>query len=192
MLTFEWKLMKIKNVFYIILYIKMKKKLLTLWVAWLLAWSPSVHAESDTIKTGTKKDLVEAVITSEQNKLKNSTTISFEEGNRLLENKELIEKVLKDEEVQAVIETYWQENIEKITNEVIKSQDTEEIVKKAMENKEIQKALKEWNKEKFEELIREIIKDHNEYPIWALVLNAVVCIAVRESLNHIWRKLRKK
>ena len=92
---------------------------------------------------GTKKDLVETVIDSEQNKSKNSKTISFEEGKKLLEEKELTEKVLNDEEVQAAIETYRQENIEKIINEVIKSQDTEKIVKIAMEDKEIQKALKE-------------------------------------------------
>ncbi len=166
----------------------MKKKLLTLWVAWLLAWSPNVHAGSDIIKTETKKDLVETVTTREQNKPKNSKTISFEEGKRLLENKELIEKVLNDEEVQAVIETYWQENIEKIINEVIKSQDTEEIVKIAMKDKEIQKALKEWNKEKFEELIREITKDYNKDPLWVLVLDAIIWIIVRE----IWKKIAKK
>jgi hypothetical protein len=54
----------------------------------------------------TKKDLVETVTTSKQNKSKNSETISFEEGKRLFENKDLIETVLNDEEVQAAIETY--------------------------------------------------------------------------------------
>lgn len=166
----------------------MKKRLLTLWVAWLLTWSPSVHAGSDTIKTGTKKDLVETVIDSEQNKSKNSKTISFEEGKKLLEEKELTEKVLNDEEVQAAIETYRQENIEKIINEVIKSQDTEKIVKIAMEDKEIQKALKEWNKEKFKELIREITKDYNKDPLWVWVLNAIINIIVRE----IFKKFVKK
>ncbi len=166
----------------------MKKKLLTLWVAWLLAWSPNVYAGSDTIKMETKKDLVETVTTSKQNKSKNSETISFEEGKRLFENKDLIETVLNDEEVQAAIETYWQENIEKIINEVIKSQDTEGIVKIAMENKEIQKAIKEWNKEKFEELIREITKDYNKDPLWVLVLNATISIIVREFRKKFMKK----
>lgn len=162
----------------------MKKKLIALWVAWLLAWSPSAHAGSDSVKTETKKDLVETVTTSKQNKSKDSTTISFEDGKKLLAEKELTEKVLNDEEVQAVIETYWQENIEKIIKEVIKSQDTEKIVKKAMENKEVQKALKEWNKEKFAELVREIVKDYYKDPLWVWIVNAVITILVREFLRR--------
>lgn len=158
----------------------MKKRLVALWVAWLLAWSPSAHAGSDSVKTETKKDLVETVITSKQDKSKDSTTISFEEVKKLLEEKELIEKVLNDEEVQAEIETYWQENIEKIINEVIKNSDTEKIVKKAMEDEEVQKALKEWNKEKFEELIREIVKDYYKEPLWWLIADAIVTILIRE------------
>jgi len=158
----------------------MKKRLVALWVAWLLAWSPNAHAGSDSVKTETKKDLVETVITSKQDKSKDSTTISFEEVKKLLEEKELIEKVLNDEEIQAAIETYWQENIEKIINEVTKNSDTEKIVKKAMEDEEVQKALKEWNKEKFEELIREIVKDYYKEPLWWLIADAIVTILIRE------------
>ena len=168
----------------------MKKRLVALWVAWLLAWSPNAHAGSDSVKTETKKDLVETVTTSKQKKSKDSTTISFEEGKKLLEEKELIEKVLNDEEVQAVIETYWQENVEKIIKEVIKSQDTEKIVKKAMENKKVQKALKEWNKEKFEELVRKIVYDHHKDPLWVLIIRAVISIVAREIMKKGMKKAR--
>ena len=145
---------------------------------------------SDSVKTETKKNLVETVTTSKQKKSKDSTTISFEEGKKLLEEKELIEKVLNDEEVQAVIETYWQENVEKIIKEVIKSQDTEKIVKKAMENKKVQKALKEWNKEKFEELVRKIVYDHHKDPLWVLIIRAVISIVAREIMKKGMKKAR--
>ena len=167
----------------------MKKKLLTLWVAWLLAWSPNVHAGSDSLKTETNKNLIGAVTTNKQDKSKEPTTISLEDGKKLVEQKEILEKVLNDEKVQAVIETYWQENIEKIIKEVINSSDTEKIVKKAMEDKEIQKALKEWNKEKFEELIRKIVKDYHKDPLWVLIVDAVITIVAREFWKFLSRKL---
>ena len=158
----------------------MNKRLLTLWVVWLLAWTPKVHAEIDSLKMGTKKDLVEAVSTNNEDAAKKITTIPFPEGGYSIEEKEVLEKVLDNEEIQAVIETYWQENIEKIIKEVVNSQETDKIVKKAMENKDVQKALKNWDKEEFDKLISKIVRNYYKDPLWVLIINAVITIIVWE------------
>lgn len=169
----------------------MNKRLLTLWVVWLLAWTPKVYAEIDSLKMGTKKDLVEVVSTDKQEEGKLTATFFIEEVKKASEEKEVLEKVLDNDEVQAVIETYWKENIERIIREVVNSQETDEIVKEAMENKDIQKALKEWNQERFEELIRKIVYNHHKDPLWVLIVNAVITISVREFWKYIIRKRSK-
>ena len=158
----------------------MNKRLLTLWVVWLLAWTPKVYAEIDSLKMGTKKDLVEVVSTNNEDVTKKITTIPFPEGGYSIEEKEVLEKVLDNEEIQAVIETYWQENIEKIIKEVVNSQETDKIVKKAMENKDVQKALKNWDKEEFDKLISKIVRNYYKDPLWVLIINAVITIIVWE------------
>ena len=158
----------------------MNKRLLTLWVVWLLAWTPKVYAEIDSLKMGTKKDLVEVVSTNNGDVAKKITTIPFPEGVYSIEEKEVLEKVLDNEEIQAVIETYWQENIEKIIREVVNSQETDKIVKKAMENKDVQKALKNWDKEEFDKLISKIVRNYYKDPLWVLIINAVITIIVWE------------
>jgi uncharacterized membrane-anchored protein YitT (DUF2179 family) len=55
---------------------------------------------------GTKKDLVEVVSTNNEDVTKKITTIPFPEGAYSIEEKEVLEKVLDNEEIQAVIETY--------------------------------------------------------------------------------------
>ena len=158
----------------------MNKRLLTLWVVWLLAWTPKVYAEIDSLKMGTKKDLVEVVSTNNEDVTKKITTIPFPEGAYSIEEKEVLEKVLDNEEIQAVIETYWQENIEKIIKEVVNSQETDKIVKKAMESKDVQKALKNWDKEEFDKLISKIVRNYYNDPLWVLIINAVITIIVWE------------
>jgi uncharacterized membrane-anchored protein YitT (DUF2179 family) len=65
-----------------------------------------VYAEIDSLKMGTKKDLVEVVSTSNEDVTKKIITIPFPEGAYSIEEKEVLEKVLDNEEIQAVIETY--------------------------------------------------------------------------------------
>ena len=158
----------------------MNKRLLTLWVVWLLAWTPKVYAEIDSLKIGTRKDLVEVVSTNNEDVTKKITTMPFPEWSYSIEEKEVLEKVLDNEEIQAVIETYWQENIEKIIKEVVNSQETDKIVKKAMENKDVQKALKNWDKEEFDKLISKIVRNYYKDPLWVLIINAVITIIVWE------------
>jgi uncharacterized membrane-anchored protein YitT (DUF2179 family) len=64
-----------------------------------------VYAEIDSLKMGTKKDLVEVVSTN-NDVTKKITSIPFLEGAYSIEEKEVLEKVLDNEEIQAVIETY--------------------------------------------------------------------------------------
>ena len=86
----------------------MNKRLLTLWVVWLLAWTPKVYAEIDSLKMGTKKDLVEVVSTNKQEEEKLTATFYIEEVKKTSEEKEVLEKVLLK---TWILDDIWKESL---------------------------------------------------------------------------------
>lgn len=138
----------------------MKKKLATLWVAWMLAVSPNAHAKTTIQTNETKKDLVEA-FSSNQTKYENKTdTISFEDAKSLMEQKKLIEKIKQDWKIKDLIEEYWDEEVDMMIEEIITSQEVKDIVEKALKDKDIKKALENWDKENLIKSLSEFLELH--------------------------------
>jgi len=138
----------------------MKKKLATLWVAWMLAVSPNAHAKTTIQTNETKKDLVEA-FSSNQTKYENKTdTISFEDAKSLMEQKKLIEKIKQDWKIKDLIEEYWDEEVDMMIEEIITSQEVKDIVEKALKDKDIKKALENWDKENLIKNLSEFLELH--------------------------------
>ena len=169
----------------------MKKRLAVLWVAWLLAWWPSADAQIDSTKIETNKDLADAM---NQNKSEGWKTISFEDARRLQEQKKLSERILKNEKIQELVEKYWQENIEKIINEIIInevniSEDTKELIEKTLKDENIQKALEEWNEKDLAEFVEEVVKDFDMQSRWLKVIDKV-CFGI--IFVVFWENIKKK
>ena len=149
-----------KSPFILLPYIIMKRKLATLWLAWMLAVSPSVDAKSAQKVEDTKKDLVEAIATEQTKNENSSDTISFEDAKSLMEQKKLIEKIKQDWKIKDLIEEYWDEEVDMMIEEIITSQEVKDIVEKALKDKDIKKALENWDKENLIKSLSEFLELH--------------------------------
>lgn len=169
----------------------MKKRLATLWVAWLLAWWPNANAQTNSTRIETNKNLADTI---SQNKSENWRTISFEDAKRLQEQKRLSERIIKNEKIQELVEKYWKENIEKIVNEIIINEinineDTKELIEKALKDENIQKALKEWNEEDLTQFVEEVTKDFDMQSRWLKVIDKV-CFGI--IFVVFWENIKKR
>ncbi len=166
----------------------MNKKLLTVWVAWLLTLWPNANAGINSTKLDTNKDLNEA-LTKEQTTSEDSTsTITFEEAKKLAEQKELYERIINNKEIQEIIKEHWEEEVKKVIIELLTNEGTQTIIDDALKNEDIQKALEEWNQEELQKLIEEVIADfHHDRPWRWRVLDKlwfwVIMIFLREQFK---------
>lgn len=121
----------------------MKKLLTTLWVAWMLAWSPSANAQIDSTRVETNEDLVEVM--SKQNKSsEEAKTISFEDAKDLQEQL-LFEELLEVERFHELVNEYGEEQVREALKELLSSEETEEVVKYLLSDQKIQRALEKWD-----------------------------------------------
>ena len=166
----------------------MNKKLLTVWVAWLLTLWPNANAGINSTKLDTNKDLNE-VLAKEQTTSEDSTsTITFEEAKKLAEQKELYERIINNKEILEIIKEHWEEEVKKVIIELLTNEGTQTIIDDALKNEDIQKALEEWNQEELQKLIEEVIADfHHDRPWRWRVLDKlwfwVIMIFLREQLK---------
>lgn len=168
----------------------MKKRLITLWVAWLLAWAPNANAEINSTKEGTNKDLIETISNDQTSSPDSSSTISFDEAKKLKENQELIEKLLGNENIQELIAEYWEEDVKTIINEIIKNGDVDEIINKALDNDDLKKAIEEWNDEEVTKILQEIIDDfYHVRPAWWRITDKV---SYWITFVIVWELLKKR
>lgn len=137
----------------------MKKTLATLWLAWMLAWSPSANAQIDSSKNEIKKDLLETMVQDKAEPGEYGKTISFENAEKSYETQQLFEEVMKDEKIQELISEYWQEEVEKTVSEIITSKEGKKIMEKILEDEKVQKALEEWDHESVEKRVQEIAEE---------------------------------
>ena len=75
----------------------MKKLLETLWLVWMLMWSPSANAWVDTTRVETNKNLVETMAQEQVTSEDNGETITLEEVQKLQEQQKLVEEIMGDE-----------------------------------------------------------------------------------------------
>lgn len=150
-----------KSPFILLPYIIMKRKLASLWLAWMLAVSPAVDAKSAQKVEDTKKDLVEAIAIEQTKNENSSDTISFEDAESLMEQKKLIEKIKQDWKIKDLIEEYWDEEVDMMIEEIVTSQEVKDIVEKALKDKDIKKALENWDKENLIKSLSEFLKLHH-------------------------------
>ena len=170
----------------------MKKTLATLWLAWMLAWSPSANAQIDSSKNETKKDLVEVMAKEQAALEEDGKTISFEDVKVLQENQwQLIEEIMKDEKIQELINEYWEEEVQQIITEIITNKDTKEVIEKALKDENIQKALQDWNREGVEKWVQKISEEIYYWlgKVRELKLISTLCGIL---MGIILRRIRKK
>ena len=168
----------------------MKKRLITLWVAWLLAWTPNANAEINSTKEWTNKDLIETISNNQTTPTDSASTISFDEARKLNEHKELIEKLLTNENIKQLIAEYWEEDVANIINEILKNWDVDEIIDKAINNEDLQKAMEEWNDEEVAKILQEIIDDfYHVRPAWWRIADKV---SYWVTFVIVWELLKKR
>ena len=168
----------------------MKKKLATLWVAWMLAVSPNAHAKTTIQTNERKKDLVEA-FSSNQTKYENKTdTISYEDAKWLIEQQQLIDRIKQDEKIQDLIKEYWEEEIDKMIEEIVTSQEVKDVIEEAVKDNDVKKALEKWDKEKLLKSLTRFLDRHrfniNNARFIRNVFIIVVCIVMlTKSISYI-------
>jgi len=168
----------------------MKKRLLTLWVAWLLAWSPNTHAQIDSTKAEINKDLVE-IVSKEQKTSKNQVkTITFEDAKKQQEQRQFFEKIMENKRIQDLIEEYWQEEVEEMVNQIITSDDTQSIIEDALKDEKFQKALEDGNEEEVAKLVKEFMKDFYGESFWWKIIDKVF-FGIMFVILWEWFKKRK-
>ena len=113
----------------------MKKLLETLWLVWMLMWSPSANAWVDTTRVETNKNLVETMVQEQTTSDNDEQTITLEEAQKLQEQQKLIEEIMGDEKIQELINEYWEEEVEKMVKDIITNKNTVKILKKALDDK---------------------------------------------------------
>ena len=145
------------KMFYIITNYKMKKLLTTLWLIWMLSWSPKAQAGITPKTEETKKDLIEAITTEQATPEEDGKTITFQEAQKTQEQ-QLFEEIMENEKVQELINEYWQEEIEKTIREMINSEETKEVIDYLLSDQRIQRALKEWDWKAFSQRMLNILR----------------------------------
>lgn len=170
----------------------MKKLLTTLWLAWMLAWSPNANAQVDSTRTEINEDLVE-VITKQQDlsETDEKTTISWEDVKSLQENKQLIEEIMNDEKIQELMNEYWEEEVQQIITTIATDKDTKKVIEEALKDENIQKALQEWDREGVEKWVQEITEKVYYWldKVWSIMLLSTVCgMLMMIQINHIIKK----
>ena len=139
----------------------MKKIFVTLATLWVMAWSPNAHAQIDSTRAETKKDLVEVVSKQQVFQKTQWGTIDFEEVQKLHEQQNFIEEVMNNGKIQELVKIHWQEDVQKIINIILNDKECGEILEKLLNDKEIQKALDEWNKEELTKRFEKIMKNYH-------------------------------
>lgn len=139
----------------------MKKTFVTLATLWVMAWSPNVHAQIDSTKAETKKDLVEVVSKQQVFQKNQGKTIDFEKAQKLYEQQKFIEEVMNNGEIQKLVKIYWQEDVQKTINIILNDKECGKILEKILNDKEIQKALDEWNQEELTKRFEKIMKNYH-------------------------------
>lgn len=163
----------------------MKKKLLALWVAWLLAWSPNAHAQIDSTKVETNKNLIEAVAKEKTSTDSSVKVINFEDAKR---QQELFEKVMKNEKIQELIDEYWQEEVEEMVNQIIANEDIQSVIEDALKDEKIQKAFEEWDQEAVSKRVEEILKEANEPWFWVNVVSRLWTVIIAIMVWELFKK----
>ena len=123
----------------------MKKTLATLWLAWMLALSPKAQAEITPKTEETKKDLIEAVTTEQATPEEDWKTISFEEVKALHENQQLVEEIMSNENMQKIINEYWEEQVRQALEELVSSEEMEDVIEYLLSDQKVQRALEKWD-----------------------------------------------
>ena len=164
----------------------MKKLLETLWLVWMLMWSPSANAWVDTTRVETNKNLVETMVQEQTTSDNDEQTITLEEAQKLQEQQKLIEEIMGDEKIQELINEYWEEEVEKMVKDIITNKNTVKILKKALDDKKIQKALQEWDEEYVTWKLQKLCRHYYGLKyVWELGRNAFVIL----SVIFFWKKL---
>lgn len=159
-----------------------KKTLATLWLAWMLALSPKAEAEITPKTEETKKALIEAVTTEQTTPEKDGETIVFQEAQKLQEQ-QFFAEIMNDEDFQKLIDKYWQENVEKVMNEILQNKDIKRTIRKVLEDEKAQEALKNWNNKKIEKIIKQYINSEKTTIIyWSLaIISALLLIIYKKT-----------
>ena len=156
----------------------------------MLAVSPNAHAKTTIQTNETKKDLVEA-FSSNQTKYENKTdTISFEDAKWLIEQQQLIERIKQDEKIQDLIKEYWEEEIDKMIEEIVASQEVKDVIEEAVKDNDVKKALEKWDKEELLNSLTRFLDRHrfniNNARFIRNVFIIVVCIVMlTKSISYI-------
>ena len=135
----------------------MKKRLATLATLGVMAWWLNAWAQSESIKIETNKNLITTISNQEQVSSENDMkTISFEDIAKQSKNKklkeEVMDKITDNENYKQLIKQYWQENVDKVLDELL------EIIS----DEKFQEAMNKKNEEEIKQIIKTALKERKK------------------------------
>ena len=81
----------------------MKKSIIALWIAWMLAWSPNAHAQLKTLKTLRNEELIETVSQDSVSWPQRTKVVSYGKEKEKLEIKNLKNRIMSSKEIQEIL-----------------------------------------------------------------------------------------
>ena len=84
----------------------MKKSIIALWIAWMLAWSPNAHAGVNSTKSETNEALIEAVSSDSVSWQQRTKVVSYEKEKEKLEIKNLKNRIMSSKEIQEILKNF--------------------------------------------------------------------------------------
>lgn len=81
----------------------MKKSIIALWIAWMLAWSPNAQAQLKTLKTLRNEELIETVSQDSVSWPQRTKVVSYGKEKEKLEIKNLKNRIMSSKEIQEIL-----------------------------------------------------------------------------------------
>lgn len=122
----------------------MKKILETLWLVWLLAWSPNANAWVEATTAEANKNLIEVVSQGQDSPKDDYKTISFEAAQELQNNQKLMEAIMSNEKIQKIMQEYWQEGVKQAINWILTNKAINNVIN-SLKDEKVQQSIEEWN-----------------------------------------------
>lgn len=168
---------------------KMRKSVIALWVAWMLAWSPNVQAWVKSTEAETNEALIEVVSKDSVSKQGESKVISLEQAEKLARLGNNLSKLMKNKRFQQILKKHniKPEDLKSSLSKILADRETALFLIESIENEDINESITKADIEAIKEKLDKIDRDNHIGTSCIQIM--ILCVIWLISL--VLRKLNK-